>query len=112
MLRPAESPAPGERPAGGSTRMSAADALRLEVAEFADPNRWRWRLTTAQGAFLADHQVALDPADQLYQAFVDLHVYLDQHADPEKWPGDEERLVFEAGAWIGERVLGPVGAAI
>jgi hypothetical protein len=36
-------------------------ALRLEIAEFTDANHWRWRLTDADGAFLADHAVVLDP---------------------------------------------------
>ena len=37
----------------------SAQALRLEVVDFTDADHWRWRLTDANGAFLADHEVAL-----------------------------------------------------
>ena len=88
--------------------MSENEALRLEVTDFADHDHWRWRLTDAAGKFLADHQVALDPAEAEYAAFLDLDTYLDQYAAPDKWPDDEVRLIEEVGAWIGGRVLGPV----
>ena len=42
--------------------------LRLEIAEFKDADHWRWRLTDAGGAFLADHAVALDQNEPQYQA--------------------------------------------
>ena len=86
--------------------MSENEALRLEVTDFTD--RDRWRLTDAAGKFLADHQVALDPAEAEYAAFLDLEAYLDQYAAQDKWPEDEVRLIEEVGAWIGGRVLGPV----
>jgi hypothetical protein len=92
--------------------MSGNDALRLEVTDFADHDHWRWRLTDAAGKFLADHEVALDPAEAEYAAFLDLEAYLDQYAAPDKWPEDEVRLVEEVGAWIGQRVLGPVATRI
>ena len=38
-----------------------AEALRLEVASIADQNHWRWVLKEANGAFLADHELALNP---------------------------------------------------
>ena len=50
--------------------------LRLEISEFMDANHWRWRLTDAAGAFLADHAVELDPAEPKYQALFDLPAYL------------------------------------
>jgi hypothetical protein len=88
-------------------------ALRLEVAAFTDANHWRWRLTDAPGAFLADHTVALDPTDPKYQALFDLPDYLKLYSAPDKRDEDERRLLHEVGAWIGESVLGPViGAKI
>lgn len=92
--------------------MSENDALRLEVTEFTDRDHWRWRLTDAAGKSLADHQVALDPAEAEYAGFLDLEAYLDQYAAPDKWPEDAVRLIEEVGAWIGERVLGPVATSI
>jgi tetratricopeptide (TPR) repeat protein len=92
--------------------VSANDALRLEVLDYTDPDHWRWRLTDAGGKFLADYLVALDPADAEYAAFLDLEAYLEQHAAPDKWPDDEVRLIREVGAWIGQRVLGPVATRI
>jgi tetratricopeptide (TPR) repeat protein len=92
--------------------MSGNDALRLEVTDFSDRDHWRWRLTDAAGKFLADHEVALDPAEAEYAAFLDLEAYLDQYAAPDKWPEDKVRLIQEAGAWIGQRVLGPVATRI
>jgi CHAT domain len=85
-----------------------AMALRLEIAEFADANHWRWRLTDDGGAFLADHKVALDPTHSRYQALFDLPGYLRHYAAPDKRDEDERRLLQEVGAWIGETVLGPV----
>ena len=46
--------------------------LLLEVTEYRDAAHWRWRLTEEGGAFIADHQVALDAAAVEYQGFVDL----------------------------------------
>jgi hypothetical protein len=80
-------------------------ALRLEVAEFTDANHWRWRLTDADGAFLADHTVALDPADAKYQALFNLPAYLKHLSAPDRRDEDERRLLREVGAWIGETVL-------
>jgi CHAT domain len=80
--------------------------LRLEVAEFTDANHWRWLLTDTAGAFLADHTVALDPADPKYQALFDLPGYLRYYAAPDRRDQDERRLLHEVGAWIGETVLG------
>jgi hypothetical protein len=82
-------------------------ALRLEIAEFTDANHWRWRLTDADGNFLADHTVALDPTDPKYQALFDLPAYLRHFSAPDKRDEDERRLLQEVGAWIGQTVLGP-----
>jgi hypothetical protein len=81
-------------------------ALRLEVAEFTDANHWRWRLKDADGAFLADHTVALDSTDPRYQALFDLPAYLSHYSAPDTRDADERRLLQEVGAWIGETVLG------
>ena len=83
-----------------------AQALCLEVAEFTDADHWRWVLKDAHGAFLADHTVALDPAEPMYQALFNLPGYLRHYAAPDKRDEDERRLMREVGVWIGERVLG------
>ena len=46
--------------------MADAHSLRLEIYEYKDADRWRWRLTDTQGAFLADHAVALDRSEPKY----------------------------------------------
>jgi hypothetical protein len=80
--------------------------LRLEIAEFKDADHWRWRLTDAGGAFLADHAVALDQNEPQYQALFNLPAYLWQLSAPDKRDQDERRLLNEVGAWVGETVLG------
>ena len=85
--------------------MAHAHSLRLEIYEFNDANRWRWP-TDAQGAFLADHVVALDRNEPRYQALFNLPAYLWQHSAPDRRDQDERWLLSEAGAWIGETVLG------
>jgi hypothetical protein len=86
--------------------------LRLEVLEFGDLTRWRWRLTAAGGKFLADHEVRLDAGCWQYEAFTDLLGYLSWHAAPDQWDEDEARIVGEVGSWIGAEVLGPVAAVL
>src|SRR5271166_750274 len=81
-------------------------ALRLEVAEFGDADHWRFVLKDAGGAFLADHSVALDRADQHYAALVDLPGYLRLHSAPDTREADEQWLLGEVGSWIGEQLLG------
>jgi hypothetical protein len=81
-------------------------ALRLEIADFKDADHWRWVLRDPNGAFLADHTVALDPGDPESRALLDLRGYLWYHA-PDKRDADERRLLQEVGAWIGANVLGP-----
>jgi CHAT domain len=84
----------------------STQALRLEVVDFTDADHWRWRLTDADGAFLADHDVSLNPADPKYQALYNLPGYLWQYSSPDKRDEDERRLLAEVGAWIGDVVLG------
>ena len=81
-------------------------ALCLEVADVKDANNWRWVLKDVHGAFLADHVVALDPAEPMYQALFNQPGYLRHYAAPDKRDEDERRLMREVGVWIGERVLG------
>ena len=66
--------------------------LRLEVREFRDLTRWRWILTDALGAFVADHEVRLDPGRWQYQAFADLPGYLRWHVAPDRRAEDEPRI--------------------
>ncbi len=44
--------------------------MRLEITQFDDIDHWRWTLTDAEGAFKADHTVALERGDPEYDAFV------------------------------------------
>ena len=87
-------------------------ALTLEADDVRDACHWYWRLKDPDGTTLADHEVALDPSDWQYQAFLDLHDYLDRHASLDKWEEDEKRLLDQVGEWIGTRVLGAVGPRI
>ena len=89
-----------------------AATLQLEVREFRDLTRWRWVLADSCGAFVADHEVRLDPAAWEYEAFTDLTGYLSWHAAPDRRTEDEARIVGELGAWIGSQVLGPVADAL
>ena len=86
--------------------------LRLEVREFRDLTGWRWVLTDAAGVFVADHDVALDPACWQYEAFADLLGYLSWHIAPDARDDGEAAAVAEVGAWIGEQVLGPIAGAL
>jgi CHAT domain len=86
--------------------------FRLEVREYQDEARWRWVLTGAGGALIADHEVRLDRGCWQFEAFGDLRGYLRWHVAPDQAAEDEARIVGEVGAWIGEQVLGPVAAAL
>lgn len=82
--------------------------LRLEVLDYAGPTRWRWRLTTPTGAFVADHVVTLDPAAWQHEAFLDLRGYLHSYAAPDRREEREAELLVQVGDWLTESVLGPV----
>ncbi|HEX5113880.1 MAG TPA: CHAT domain-containing protein [Pseudonocardiaceae bacterium] len=82
--------------------------LRLEVLDYAGPTRWRWRLTDAEGASLAEHSVELDDGEWQFDAFADLHHHLRANADPDRRLDHEAELVVQVGAWVGERVFGDV----
>jgi len=52
-------------------------ALRLEITDYTGSDRWRWVLKNAEGAYLTDHAVQLDPADPKYQALFNLPLISD-----------------------------------
>jgi hypothetical protein len=79
--------------------------LILEVKDYHDDTAWRWVLSDADGRFLADHEVKLDPAHSLYRGFANLPRYL--HNQPPNRP--EEETLAELGAWMGANVFGRVG---
>jgi tetratricopeptide (TPR) repeat protein len=83
-------------------------ALLLEVADFEDPQHWRWVLKDSSGKFLQDQEVSLDLDDSNYRAFLDLQGYLDSHSSPDNRTNDQLRLLDEMGSWIGSQVLGKV----
>lgn len=84
---------------------------RLEVVDWAGPTRWRWRLSGAEGA-VVEHVVELDPRDWRFEAFTDLYRYLQWTVTPDRRREREPGVLAEVGDWIGDAVLGPVGAAI
>lgn len=83
-------------------------SLRLTLTDYLDTTRWRWVLSDANGSFIADHTVRLNPATREHQGFLDLAAYLDffQQAYP------PERQLADLGAWIGEQVFGGLRAAL
>jgi hypothetical protein len=81
--------------------------LFLQASNIRDAAHWYWRLTDANGNFLADHTVALNPADWRYEALLDLSGYLDRRGAPDQRWTEETRLLAELSGWIGEQVLGP-----
>jgi hypothetical protein len=89
-----------------------AGELWLEVRDYTGPASWRWVLTDGAGAFIADHEVRLDPRDWQFEAFADLAGYLSWHVAPDRRREDTGRIVGEAGQWIGSAVLGPVARAL
>jgi hypothetical protein len=87
-------------------RLAVSTTLRLQVTEFTDLTRWRWTLTDGTGAFLADHEVRLDPPAEHFEAFADLRGYVSWHAAPDRYPADEARIVTRLGDWIGTETFG------
>ena len=86
--------------------------LRLEARDFAGPGRWRWMLTGPGGEFVADHEVRLDTGCWQFEAFTGLAGYLRWRVSPDRRIAHEAEIVADVGAWIGEQVLGAVGAAM
>src|ERR1035437_586845 len=69
-----------------------ATTLNLAVADYTDAQHWYWRLTDADGQFLADQEVNLNPSDAEYEGFLDLPSYLAIHAAPDRRRGGAARL--------------------
>ncbi|HII05984.1 MAG TPA: CHAT domain-containing protein, partial [Methanotrichaceae archaeon] len=88
--------------------MARGDILLLEVADFRDPQNWRWVLKDDSGNFLQDHEVSLDLRDPSYIALLDLQRYLDSHSSPDNRIADQKRLLDELSKWIGSNVFGKV----
>ena len=86
--------------------------LRLEARDFTGSGRWRWVLTGPGGEFLADHEARLDTRCWQFEAFTGLAGYLRWRVSPDRRLAHEAEIVTGVGAWIGEQVLGPVGAAM
>ena len=92
--------------------MPIATTLNLIVTDYKDANHWYWRLTDADGHFLADQEVRLDPTDSEYEGFLDLPAYLAMHAAPDRRREDEARLVRQVGEWMGRHFYGAIGDKI
>ncbi len=86
--------------------------LRLEAAEFDGAARWRWVLTGPGEKVLASHQVDLDTGRWEFEALTDLQGYLRRYVAPDRRLAQEAQILAGVGAWTGEQVLGPVGAAL
>jgi hypothetical protein len=69
-------------------------------------------LTGPGGKYLADHQVDLAGSGWEFEAFTDLPGYLRWHLAPDRRLEQEADIVAQVGAWAGDRVFGPVGAAM
>ncbi|WP_076986609.1 CHAT domain-containing protein [Actinosynnema sp. ALI-1.44] len=85
---------------------------RLEVLDYAGPTKWRWRLTTSTGEFLADHSVSLDETEWQYEAFTDLYRYLKWNAVPDRRVAHEAELTAQVAEWVRTRVFGGVLAGV
>ena len=92
--------------------MPIATTLNLVVADYKDASHWYWRLTGADGHFLADQEVRLDATDSEYEGFLDLPAYLAMHAAPDRRREDEARLVRQVGEWMGRHFYGAMGDKI
>lgn len=89
--------------------MAMGGTLVLEVADFKDPQHWRWVLKDSEGKFLQDFEVSLNPTNPNYAAFMDLHSFIETFSSPDKWLDDQSKLIKQAGSWIGKEALGRVG---
>jgi hypothetical protein len=89
-----------------------ATTLNLAVADYQDAHHWYWRLTDADGQFLADQEVKLNPSDSEYEGFLDLPSYLATQAATDRRREDEARLVRQVGEWMGRHFYGPIGDKI
>jgi tetratricopeptide (TPR) repeat protein len=89
------------------------EPLVLRALEVASPGHWRWRLTEADGAVLADHEVHLDAAAWECAAFIDLDRYIELHTASNYLVAEEAALIEQVGKWAGEVALGEtIGSAL
>ncbi len=91
---------------------------QLELTDYQSETRWRWVLYDERRNLLADHDVALDPADPQYQDFLDVPGRLDYHAPLEYGDGYAASLerrrqwMHALGEWAGEKILGGLRPAL
>ncbi len=83
--------------------------LNLEIVDFTDATGWRWRLRDTRGAFIAEHQVALDDKTNEYRGFVDLYGFVRWNVAPDSREQDEPLLVERIAKWARSEVWGEVG---
>jgi tetratricopeptide (TPR) repeat protein len=88
------------------------DVLRLEVRDYTGPAGWRWVLTGAAGAFIADHEVRLDERSSQYEAFSDLEYYISSFASVDRYAEDEARIVAGVGQWLESEVFGQIAESL
>ncbi|MBU0510579.1 MAG: CHAT domain-containing protein, partial [Chloroflexi bacterium] len=82
--------------------------LFLDLTDYHSNTQWRWVLTDANGRFLADHEVNLDPRESVYRGFVDLPGYLKYYTPARS----ESLLLNELGRWMGEQVFGGIAGKL
>ena len=82
------------------------EPLVLHALEVASPRRWRWLLTEADDAALADHEVHLDASAWEYAAFIDLDRYVELNIAPDDRIAEETALVERLGRWASAVALG------
>ncbi|HET9657575.1 MAG TPA: CHAT domain-containing protein [Kineosporiaceae bacterium] len=83
--------------------------LRLAVADWVGPARWRWVLTGPGDEFLADHEVDLrgsGGAEAGWEGFTDLEWFLRWRGSVDRRAESEAALVAQVGEWITEHALG------
>jgi hypothetical protein len=93
---------------GVEWRPTVEGVLRLEVRDYTGPARWRWVLTDASRAFIADHEVRVDEHSSQYEAFTDLEYYISSYAAVDRYAEDEARIVAKVGQWLGSEVFGQI----
>ncbi len=89
--------------------------LRLEILDFQGVDRWRWRLASSSGEFIADQQVELDRSSSEFRAFQDLAGAVEFHTALDQGPEAEWELLRQIGDWMRDEIWGslwePITAA-
>jgi hypothetical protein len=78
--------------------------LRPEVRDYTGPAHWRWVLTVAARAFIADHEVRADERSLQCKAFNDLEYCISSFASVDRYAEDEARIMAEVGQWLGSEI--------